>query len=783
MTALRLFAITAAYAVGVLAAEACHRALVAAVVGTVAVALVVAASVVARTGRRTGSMVLIAALALGWCLAGLRLAAVDDAALATGARKSADAILRGQVLARPELVGGALRFPFGTSRANLDGPVWAVRERAMVWIRPPPARAPRPGDYLEVEARLAPVKIGRARGGAEAIRRARASATRLRHAGIAARAYARPDGVRKVGRSRNPIVAVAGAGQKAAERAISTLPQGEAGLMLGITVGDDSRLDPDMEADFRATGLTHLLAVSGSNLAMFLGAIALGLRAMRLGRRSTLAVLAAATLAFMAITRFEPSVVRAGAMGAVGIMAMAAGAQRAGLHALAVAALGLVVWDPMFVWSPGFQLSALATLGILVIAPRLAEALGPGKVAAAAAVTMGAQLAVGPLIALQFHQASLVALPANLAAMPAVGPATVLGFIAAALGAVWKPLGAVVATMARPFLGWMGWVASLFARIPNASVGTPAGPAAALVVVASIGAAFAAYRARRIRPFVGVAFSILALVGVNTWSRALAPAPPAGLRITALDVGQGDATLVQAPGGATMLVDGGPDERLLLEHLRNRGVRRIDLLVLTHAHADHVDGLAAVVTRYPIGRELDPGEPSNLPSHARYLRTLSERRIPRDLARAGLRYALGPVSVEILGPREILHGTDSDANNNSVVMRLDYGMSSVLMSGEVQENGQDLLLSNAAPALKATLFKVPHHGSGRALREFYAATQSKAALISVGAGNDYGHPAINVLHWCAELGMRVLRTDRSGDVTVSLGRTGGWAVTSERAAA
>jgi competence protein ComEC len=783
MTTLRLFAITAAFAAGVLVAEALHSAVVATLAGCTCVTLVGAAAFVTKGGRRGGPLVLIAAVALGWCLAAWRLAAVDSAALAVGARRGADAVLRGQVLARPEIAGGALRFPLGVSHAELDRRAWAVRERAMVSIRPPPEKAIRPGDLLAIDARLAPVPITEAKGGAEALRRAKASATRLRHAGIAARAYARPDGVRRIGRSRNPIVAIAGAGQNAAERATNALPEREAGLLLGITVGDDSRLDPDMEADFRATGLTHLLAVSGSNLAMFLGAIALGLRAFRLGRRSTLAVLTVATLAFMAITRFEPSVIRAGAMGAVGIMAVAAGAQRAGLHALALAALGLLVWDPMLVHAPGFQLSALATLGILVIAPRLAEALGPGKLAAAAAVTMGAQLAVGPLIALQFHQASLVALPANLAAMPAVGPATVLGFVAAALGAVWHPLGEIAATVARPFLAWMGWIASLFARIPNASVGTPAGPAALLVVVASIVAAVAAHRARRIRPFVGVAFSILALVAVNTWSRALAPAPAGGLRITALDVGQGDATLVQAPGGATMLVDGGPDERLLLELLRERRVGRIDLLVLTHAHADHVDGLAAVVTRYPIGRTLDPGEPSNLPSHAKYLKTLAQRRIPRDLARAGLRYELGPVSIEILAPREILHGTDSDANNNSVVMRLSYGVSTVLMSGEVQEEGQDLLLAAASASLKATVFKVPHHGSPRALRDFYAATSARVALISVGAGNDYGHPAIGILHWCAELGMRVLRTDRSGDVTISLGRTGGVAVTAERAAA
>jgi competence protein ComEC len=769
----RAFAAAGAFVAGVLVAEALHAAAWACVLTGAAAPAALVAARGGGAGRRAAA-VLAAATLLGACLAGLRLASLERGALARGGLVGADAMLRGRVLARPESSGGSMRFLLGVARATIDGAPVRVRERVLVSVRPPPERAPALGDALEVDARLGP------RLPARADARSRASAARLRNSGVSARAFVRPEGLRRIGRGSGALDTVARAGQRAAERAAGALPAREAGLLLGITVGDDARLDPDMEADFRATGLTHLLAVSGTNLAMFLGAVGVALRALRLRRRGTIAGLATATLAFMAITRFEPSVLRAGAMAAVALAGLGAGAGRHTLHALGLAAFGLLVWDPFLVHSAGFQLSALATLGILVIAPRLAAALPRHALAAAAAVTMGAQLAVAPLIALQFHQSSLVALPANLLAVPAVAPATVLGFVGATAGIVWAPAAAVCATLARPFLWWMGWVAGVFARVPHASVATPAGLGAALTVAAAAALAIAAARVRRIRLGVVVLATALLVAG-STWSAALAPPEPGGLRVTALDVGQGDAILVEAPGGATMLVDGGPDAGVARRRLRAHHVRRLDLVVLTHPHADHVVGLAAVVARYPVGRALDAGDEFPQPAYERYRSMLAARRIPRDIARTGMRYALGPVVVEVLGPAFLFSGTDSDPNNDSVVLRLTYGRSTALLSGDVQEEAQEELLSHPS-SLRATLFKVPHHGSRKALREFFAATGGRVALISVGAGNDFGHPAISTLGWLAELGMRTYRTDRSGDVTVALGKTGGFRVLEEHAA-
>ncbi|HVL90656.1 MAG TPA: ComEC/Rec2 family competence protein, partial [Actinomycetota bacterium] len=770
----RMVALAAAFAFGAVASSAIAPGAPASVAAAiVAVACLSAGAVAARRAHALAwSAAILAAFALAFGLAGLRLASLERAALAAGGRDRADATLQGQVLGRPAASGGSLRFAFGVAHAEIDGRPMRVRERVLVTIRPPPARWPRAGDLLTVDAGLAPVRrppTSPRRAEPEA-----AAALRLRNEGIAARAYARD--VRVTGRSRNPLIAVAAAGQHAAEAAIAALPPREGGLLLGVTVGDTVRLDPDTEANFRATGLSHLLAVSGGNLAMFLGAILaiLGVVRARIGTR--IAVLSVATLAFMAITRFEPSVLRAGAMTAIGIGGLAAGARARSLHTLAAGCLGLMVWDPLLVHSGGFQLSALATFGLLVIAPRLRRAMGGGTIAAAAAVSLGAQLAVGPLIALRFHETSLVALPANMLAVPAVGPATVIGFVASALATVAEPAGRVVALAAYPFLWWMESVAATLARIPGASIRTPDGPAALIVVGASIGLIAGAMRMRRLRA-APLLIGVLIVASFTVWSRAVAPVLPSGLRVIALDVGQGDATLVRAPNGATMLVDGGPDEALLIKRLRAHGVRRIDVVVLTHPHTDHLAGLFAAIERLPIGRAIDAGEEATQDIAARwdeYPAALAARGVPRVIVRAPARFALGEATVDVLGPREMMRGSDADVNNNSIVLRVRYGSACALLGGEVQEEGQDALLRDE-PALRCGAFKVPHHGSARALREFYAATRARIALVSVGA-NRYGHPAIAPMRWAAELGMRILRTDIHGDVTVTLGREGGFHV-------
>lgn len=766
----RLYVLAVTFVIGVVAAERLHPPPVAAVAAGLAGA---AALILAASSRRRGLVACAAALALGFTLAGLRTASLDRGALTKGARTGADAVLEGQVLDDPLALGaGEMRMLVGVHRAEIDGRTYRVRERVLLTVR---GGAPLElGDRVVVDTRLTALLRD------DAPSELRASAARHRRNGVAARAFARAGGVRRTGRANDPLSAVARAGRAAVARVAGKIPPKEGGLLMGMTVGDTSKLDPGLEDAFRTTGLSHLMAVSGANVAMFLGAIGAVLRLLGVRRRATLITLGVALLAFMAITRFEPSVLRAGAMASVGLAGVWLGARREALTALAVAALGLLVQDPFLVFSLGFQLSVVATLGLLIVAPRLAAALRGGGLGAVLAVTLGAQLAVAPLLAMQFRQFSVASLPANVLAVPAVAPATVLGFAAAAAGAIHEPAGVALATAARPALAWISAVAATFSRLPNASVGLPGGGIGAVVVVVLAVLPLAALRVRRLRgaPIL-IAFALL--VATTAWAQALAPPPPAGMVLTAIDVGQGDSWLVRTPRGATMLVDAGPDPHLILAKLRTLGVRRIDLLVLSHPHADHVEGLPSVIASIPVGRVIEPGLDAEIAALPALRTAARERGIPIEVVRRGARYAFGEAEIDILAPREPLFiGTDSDLNNNSIAMRIRFGSTCLLMSGEVQEDGQEALLERP-DELRCPVMTVPHHGSKRMLPGFFSAGGARIAVISVGR-NDFGHPSGETLAALAQARIRVLRTDLSGDVSIGLAANGATEIREEHPA-
>jgi len=761
----RLFAIAGAMSVGVLVSDHSHPQIVYAAVLTVALLAVAA-------WRRTVPLLPLAALALGSTLACARLASVDHAALHAGAARNADALLTGQLLTDPDIGPSGARFRLGVRSAVIDGVAYRVRERALVTIRPPPSSPLRAGAIVRIDTRLRAVFFhGLDRSG-------RAAARRLIHDGVAARAYASPDDVVVLGRSHNPIVVIADAGRAAVRRAAVQLPKAERGLLLGVTIGDTSELDPQVDLDFRTTGLTHLLAVSGENVAMVLAVVAVLLRAARAGLRTTIAIMAFAVLSFCAITRFEPSVLRAGAMTGIALTGTAIGARKKATTILAAATVVLIAYDPFLIYEIGFQLSVLATIGILVVAPRIAEHLPEGKLAQAAAITLGAQLTVAPLILVNFHQISLISIAANLVAMPAVAPATVGGMAAAGLGALWRPL-AKIALITGPPIAWMQWVAHALAQLPLASVATPAGALGLVLAALLTAGALAAARGKRPKRAAPVVLSIALIVTGGAWARALGPAPLHGLIVTMINVGQGDAFVVKE-SGHTMLIDGGPDPTLLLKGLAAQGVHRIDLLVMTHPHADHIDGLVPVAERFPIGRALDPYTPSDLPAYQAIISALERRGIPRDRAVTGLTYRLGAARVDVLWPAvQRMENTPADVNNNSTVLRVSFGSDTILFAGETQEEAQEELLKQPM-LLRAEVLKVSHHGSAHMLPEFYAATGARIALIPVGP-NTFGHPAAQTL--AALRGMEILRADRSGTSTVALDGHGGITIRAEHPSA
>jgi competence protein ComEC len=544
------------------------------------------------------------------------------------------------------------------------------------------------------------------------------------------------------------------------------LPERASGLLLGLSIGDTSRLDPETEEDFRATGLSHLLAVSGSNVATFLAPVLLV--AARLGARPgwRSAAGAIAVVFFALLTRWEPSVLRASAMACIALVGLASGRPRSTGPALGAAVLVLLVADPGLVGSVGFELSVAATAGIALMAGPISSRLRalPRPLALAISATVAAQAAVTPLLLLRFGLVPLVTLLTNVLAFPAVAPALLIGVPAAMIGLPWPALGRLLGKIAAVPLDYLIGVADRTARFPLPTL-TTEGPAAPVVVAALV--ALAAWRLRRGRRPVAALISVVA-VAAAAWAVPLRGSEPA-LTATFLDVGQGDSAVVRSPGGATLLIDAGPDEDAVATDLARLGVRRVDLAVATHAHTDHVAGFPAVLARFPVSLLLEPGCPADSPIYERFLDSVENEEVRVEHPRGGDRFTLADVTVEVLGPDAC--STAGEPNDDSIVMRVSSGGHTILFTGDAEVPAQQDMVGDGDP-LQADVLKVPHHGGDTSDAAFLESTGARVAVISVGQ-NTYGHPSLPLLETLEAAGMAVYRTDRAGDVTVRFTDEGG----------
>ncbi|MBP2319739.1 competence protein ComEC [Kibdelosporangium banguiense] len=547
-----------------------------------------------------------------------------------------------------------------------------------------------------------------------------------------------------------------------------------AGLLPALVVGDTSALPHRVVEEFRTAGMSHLLAVSGANLAIVGVATLLLLRALRVGPRWCAAGSGVMLVGFVVLAGPEPSVLRAAVMGGVGLLALIIGRERSALPALAASVIVLVLHDPAMSMNIGFVLSVLATGALVLVAAKWSRCLTgrgmPRLIAEALAVPAAAHLATAPVVAGMSGKVSLVAIGANLLAAPVVAPATVLGLLAAlaAGGVPW--LAEWFVWSAGPELYWMVTVGRHAAAIPGAAMDWPAGWWGGMLLAVVLVAAVLVLRRRRWRVLVLAMIAGLLVVLVPV--KVLAPGwPPSGWSSVACDVGQGDAVVLATdePGRA-ILVDTGPDPGAVAGCLDRLGVDRIPLVILSHLHADHVGGLSAVLAEHSVGA-VAVGS-GRLPVWAwRQVRSEAERtQVPVLWLTVGQRLDWPGLTVEVLGPghvdtRQEGEASGTEINNASVVLRATTRSGRVLLTGDVEISAQTDLL-DAGADLKADILKVPHHGSRYIVPEFLDAVRPRIALISVGAGNRYGHPNPGTLSRLASKGATVLRTDQDGDVAV-----------------
>lgn len=588
------------------------------------------------------------------------------------------------------------------------------------------------------------------------------------------------------------------------------LPEPEAGLALGIVLGERASIGPDLRAAFNVTGTTHLLAISGYNLTLVAAAAAILTRRLRPALRVSASLLA--VLAYSLVVGLQPSVLRALLMATVGALAVATGRRGVAANALAAAVALMLALDPTAIGQAGFLLSVAATAGLIAWQRPLAVRLAPlpALLGEGLAATLAATLPTLPLIAAIFGRISLVSPFANVVAVPLFAPLLATGALVSAIGAVSLDAARPFAIAAYLCAAALRLTVETFSAVPGAAVRVPDGTASGIAVAGlTIAGALAARcalpaiaqglagrragpapsflrrpgfpRARallrvgagtaRLRPpplpgsraprALLVALALVLAVGLGAAASLVAPRGPA-IRVLALDVGQGDAFLIETDGKLA-LVDGGPDPTRLLAELGSVLApwrRRVDLLVLTHAHLDHGAGLLAVLDRYTVGLAIEPVGLNEGPLATEWTARIARSGTARRAVRAGDRIRLGAATLAVLSP-----DGDPRVDVPSLVLRLERGSFSMLFSGDATEAAQaDLLLR--PEALATRVYVPPHHGAATPYAAaLVRAAHPEAAVLSVGALNRYGHPAPETL---AALGtVSTYRTDRDGTVEIA----------------
>lgn len=693
---------------------------------------------------RLPALALALALA-GWWFGTARLGALDRSLLEPEVGRSAEvtAVVTGPVRKTPF----ALRVPAEVRRFGAR----SLRERVLLEL--PVGRSPPQGAVLAFRAQV--------------------DAPRGPEGGFDERGWLARRGVhvvlhggdwRIVGR-RGGIGGVSDRLRAHVARAIAPGLDGERrALLAGIVLGEDEGLSEGLRDSFKASGLYHLLAVSGQNIT-FLALGVLGL-AWLLGipRLAAEVVAIAAIAGYVLAVGWQPSVVRAGVAGGLASLAWLLSRPRDRWHFLALGAAVLLAWTPASLLEPGFQLSFAAVGSIFLLLPRLRLALEGYPLTDwlrdALAVSTACGAATAPILWLQFGSVPVYSLLANVLVTLAIGP--LLGL--ALMGSLIQPLLPSVA-LALAFLN--GWVAAYIAGcarlvggLPFAQIGSGA---AVCVLLGTPLALLALQRLPRWRRPAALACAATLVPALLVWQ--LFPAaklpPPTGLRITFLDVGQGDAVLLQVPEGA-VLVDQGPPEAKVAQQLRGLGVRRLAAVVLTHPQRDHIGGAETVIRRLAVDRVLDPRLAASSPYQRAALAAATERGVEIAETRAGDAFRLGRLRLRVLWPDRAGSPTE-DPNRLPVVLLATYGEVDALLTADAETDVTARLLSR-----RVEILKVAHHGSAdpglaSELRELRPAI----AVISCGRGNDYGHPRASTLAALrGSPGLSLFRTDEDGQVVV-----------------
>jgi len=608
----------------------------------------------------------------------------------------------------------------------------------------------------------------------------------------------------------SPFYAVLYGLRAQAQRVIaSILPEPQAALLMGILLGVQSTVPKSLMDAFSLTGTTHILVISGFNISI-IARLLTGLSTRLAGRRWSVFLTVAGIALYTLLVGADAAVTRAAIMGGLGIVALHLGRQTEALTSLLASAWLMTAINPLSLWDLGFQLSFMATLGLILFAPELQKWSEAGLrrvwsaeirrrvldvLNDALLVTLAAQVMTLPLIVANFGRLSLVTLLTNLLVLPAQPAVMIMGGLATVAGLLSLPLGRVLGWLAWLPLTWTVMAVEATARWPWAAIDlgrfSPWWLVGYYLLLGGIWLSrqegqqkdhAREWLARQVPRF---GLLGLAAGAVLIWA-AVFSLPDGRLHITFLDVGQGDAIFIESPDGAQILVDGGPEGSAVLAHLGRHlpfWDRDLDLVVLTHPDNDHLLGLLPVLERYRVKRILDVGWKCAEPAYQRWQELVNTRQIPVTRARGGVEIRLeNEVTLRVLHPSwsgDSSPDCGPEANDLSLVLRVAMDRVSVLLTGDLEAAGEAALIEAGQP-LSSTVLKVGHHGGAASTsRAFLKAVAPQLAVISVGAQNRFGHPAPEVLDRLAPI--PVFRTDERGSIELITDGQRLWVKTSRNA--